>query len=68
MLGSAIGIDATFLFGAKGQYRNRITIQQRRCGPAMAEHGHEFFEIAAVPGWQDYDFPELRQAGLAKPK
>jgi hypothetical protein len=34
----------------------------------MAEHGHEFFEIAAVPGWQYYDFPELRQAGSAKPK
>jgi hypothetical protein len=27
---------------------------------ALAEQGHEFFEVAAVPGWQEYDFPELR--------
>jgi hypothetical protein len=30
-------------------------------GPAVAEHGHEFFKVADVPGWQDYDFPELRK-------
>jgi hypothetical protein len=21
------------------------------CGPAVAEHGHEFFKVADVPGW-----------------
>ncbi len=31
------------------------------CGPAVAEHGHRFFKVADVPGWQDYDFPELRK-------
>src|ERR1700731_2523376 len=30
------------------------------CGPAVAEHGHEFFKVADVPGWQEFDFPELR--------
>jgi 3-octaprenyl-4-hydroxybenzoate carboxy-lyase len=31
------------------------------CGPAVAEQGHEFFKVADVPGWQDYNFPELRK-------
>ena len=31
------------------------------CGPAVAEHGLEYVEVADVPGWQDYDFPELRK-------
>ena len=30
------------------------------CGPAVAEHGLEYVEVADVPGWQTYDFPELR--------
>lgn len=21
------------------------------CGPAVVEHGHEFFKVAHVPGW-----------------
>jgi hypothetical protein len=29
------------------------------CGPAVAEDGHGFFKVADVPGWQDYNFPEL---------
>ncbi len=33
----------------------------KSCGPAVVEHGHEFFKVADVPGWQDYDFPELRK-------
>jgi len=28
------------------------------CGAAVAEHGPEFFEVADVPGWREYDFPE----------
>ena len=24
---------------------------------AVAEHGHEFFKVADVPGWHKYDFP-----------
>jgi hypothetical protein len=30
------------------------------CGPAVAEHGLEYVEVADVPGWQTYDLPELR--------
>lgn len=30
------------------------------CGPAVAEHGKEFLAVADIPGWRDYDFPELR--------
>jgi hypothetical protein len=32
-------------------------------GPALSEHGREYIEVADVPGWQDYDFPELRKRG-----
>ena len=56
--GSAIGIDATFPFGADVQSASDVPSGQV-CGPALAEAGHEFFEVAAVPGWQQYDFPEL---------
>ena len=35
-------------------------------GPAVAEHGHEFFKVADVPGWQEYNFPELRKY-IARP-
>jgi hypothetical protein len=33
------------------------------CGPALAEHGREYIEVADVPGWKNYDFPELRKRG-----
>ena len=66
-LGSAIGIDATFPFGAEVKTAG-VPGSKEVCGPALAEHGLEFFEVAAVPGWQDYDFPELQRHGLAKPK
>ena len=29
------------------------------CGPALEEHGGQVVEVADVPGWRDYDFPEL---------
>jgi 2,5-furandicarboxylate decarboxylase 1 len=58
--GSAMGIDATFPFGADEQKAADVPAGEV-CGPAVAEHGHEFFKVADVPGWQDYDFPELRK-------
>jgi 4-hydroxy-3-polyprenylbenzoate decarboxylase/2,5-furandicarboxylate decarboxylase 1 len=59
-VGSAMGIDATFPFGADEQRAADVPAGEA-CGPAVAEHGHEFFKVADVPGWQDYDFPELRK-------
>jgi 2,5-furandicarboxylate decarboxylase 1 len=59
-LGSAMGIDATFPFGADEQKAPDVPAGDA-CGPAVAEHGHEFFKVADVPGWQDYDFPELQK-------
>ena len=59
--GSAVGIDATFPFGTVIK-----TAGDNVCGPARAETGHEFIEIADVPGWKDYDFPELRNRGKIK--
>jgi 4-hydroxy-3-polyprenylbenzoate decarboxylase/2,5-furandicarboxylate decarboxylase 1 len=58
--GSAMGIDATFPFGADEQKAPDVPAGEA-CGPAVAEHGHEFFKVADVPGWQDYDFPELQK-------
>jgi 4-hydroxy-3-polyprenylbenzoate decarboxylase/2,5-furandicarboxylate decarboxylase 1 len=58
-VGSVIGIDATFPFGADEQKADDVPAGEA-CGPAVAEHGHEFYKVADVPGWQEYDFPELR--------
>jgi 4-hydroxy-3-polyprenylbenzoate decarboxylase/2,5-furandicarboxylate decarboxylase 1 len=55
-----MGIDATFPFGADEQKAADVPAGEA-CGPAVAEHGHEFFKVADVPGWQEYDFPELRK-------
>ena len=51
--GSALGIDATYPYGTV------VKMAGDACGPAVAEHGAEFVEVADVPGWRDYDFPEL---------
>lgn len=51
--GSALGIDATYPYGTVIKTVGDV------CGPALAEHGKEFVEVADVPGWKDYDFPEL---------
>ena len=59
-VGSAMGIDATFPFGEDEQKATDSPAGEA-CGPAVAEHGHEFFKVADVPGWQDYDLPELQQ-------
>jgi 2,5-furandicarboxylate decarboxylase 1 len=40
-----------------------VTAAGTVCGPAVAEQGHEFFEVADIPGWRDYDFPELHNRG-----
>jgi len=65
--GSAIGIDATYPFGSDVKSATDIPVSQV-CGPAVAESGHEFFEVATVPGWQDYNFPELDNRPPSKPK
>jgi 2,5-furandicarboxylate decarboxylase 1 len=59
-VGSAMGIDATFPYGADEQKAADVPAGEA-CGPAVVEQGHEFFKVADVPGWQDYDFPELRK-------
>jgi 2,5-furandicarboxylate decarboxylase 1 len=51
--GSALGIDATYAYGTV------VKVAGEACGPAQAEHGREFVEVADVPGWREYDFPEL---------
>jgi 4-hydroxy-3-polyprenylbenzoate decarboxylase/2,5-furandicarboxylate decarboxylase 1 len=58
--GSAMGIDATFPFGADEQKAPDVPAGEA-CGPAVADHGHEFFKVADVPGWQDYAFSELQK-------
>ena len=55
--GSALGIDATYPYGTV------IKIAGDACGPSVAEHGKEFVEVADVPGWRQYDFPELDNHG-----
>lgn len=59
-VGSVMGIDATFPFGADEQKAPDVPAGEA-CGPAVAEQGHEFFKVADVPGWQDYEFPELQK-------
>jgi hypothetical protein len=54
-----MGIDATFPFGADEQKAHDVPAGEA-CGPTVAEHGHEFFKVADVPGWQEYNFPELQ--------
>jgi 4-hydroxy-3-polyprenylbenzoate decarboxylase/2,5-furandicarboxylate decarboxylase 1 len=51
--GSAIGIDATYPYGTVVKQVGEL------CGPASEEHGGRVVEVADVPGWRDYDFPEL---------
>jgi 4-hydroxy-3-polyprenylbenzoate decarboxylase/2,5-furandicarboxylate decarboxylase 1 len=59
-VGSAMGIDATFPFGEDEQKAADVPAGEV-CGPAVADQGHEFFKVADVPGWQDYNFPELQK-------
>ena len=57
-MGSALGVDATFPYGTVVKLAGDV------CGPAVAEHGKEFLIVADIPGWRDYDFPELRGAAF----
>jgi UbiD family decarboxylase len=58
-LGSSMGIDATFPFGADQEPAPDVPAGAA-CGPAIADQGHEFFKVADVPGWQEFNFPELQ--------
>lgn len=60
-VGSAMGIDATFPFGADEQKAAPDVPAGEACGPAVAGHSHELFKVADVPGWQEYNFPELQK-------
>ena len=51
--GSAIGIDATYPYGTLIKKVGDLR------GPALEEHGGQVVEVADIPGWTDYDFPEL---------
>jgi 4-hydroxy-3-polyprenylbenzoate decarboxylase/2,5-furandicarboxylate decarboxylase 1 len=54
-LGSAIGIDATYPFGAV----------IGALPPAGKPDDKLYFKIAEIPGWQDYSFPELDNLHLS---
>ena len=58
--GSVVGIDATFPFGAEIRTAGARPVSRDICGPALAEKGHEYIEVADVPGWREYEFPELK--------
>lgn len=51
-------IDATFPFGEDRQKASDPPADET-CGAAIAGSGHEFFKVADVPGWLEYDFLEL---------
>ena len=57
---TALTRRATFAFGADEQKAADVPAGEA-CGPAVAEHGREFFKVADLPGWQEYDIPELRK-------
>ncbi|MFJ1269098.1 UbiD family decarboxylase [Legionella lytica] len=57
-LASSVGIDATYPFGSlvlTSEVPLEKTVQ-----PAA---GKLCFKVADIPGWQDYDFPELTKQG-----
>jgi 2,5-furandicarboxylate decarboxylase 1 len=60
--GSVVGIDATFPFGAEIRTAGARPVSRDICGPALAEKGHEYIEVADVPGWREYEFSELKGA------
>lgn len=52
-LASSIGIDATYPFGSI------VDAGDGKEKPPAEGSGKLYFKIADVPGWQDYEFPEL---------
>lgn len=52
-LGSSIGIDATYPFGS-------LILTPETPLEKSVQHSDKLcFKVADIPGWQDYDFPEL---------
>lgn len=52
-LGSAIGIDATYPFGS--------VVGALPPGSKDKQDHTLYFKVAEIPGWKDYDFPELEK-------
>jgi 2,5-furandicarboxylate decarboxylase 1 len=61
--GAVVGIDTTFPFGAEIRTAGARPVSRDICGPALAEKGHEYIEVADVPGWREYEFLELNKKG-----
>jgi hypothetical protein len=61
--GEGMGIDATFPFGAEIRTAGARPVSRDICGPALAEKGHEYIEVAEVPGRREYEFAELKGGG-----
>jgi hypothetical protein len=59
-VGSAKGIDATFPFGADEQKTPGVHAGEAY-RPAVAEHGHEFFKGADLPGCEEFKLPEFER-------
>jgi 2,5-furandicarboxylate decarboxylase 1 len=55
-----VDIDATFPFGAEIRTAGARPVSRDICDPALADKGHEYIEVADVPGWRKYEFPELK--------
>jgi 4-hydroxy-3-polyprenylbenzoate decarboxylase/2,5-furandicarboxylate decarboxylase 1 len=55
--GSVVGIDAAFPYGSILRTPGPKSV----CSPALSEHGHEYFEVADVPGWREYELPEIKR-------
>jgi hypothetical protein len=36
------------------------------CCALLSKHGHDYFEVADVPGWQEYEPAELKSASRSK--
>ncbi|WP_058533832.1 UbiD family decarboxylase [Legionella saoudiensis] len=56
-LASSIGIDATYPFGSL------ILTPETSLEKATPHAGQLCFKVADIPGWRDYDFPELTKYG-----
>lgn len=56
-LSSGLGIDATYPFGSI------VDNGDGKCPPQSKDK--LYFKVAEVPGWQDYEFPELDRKSLA---
>jgi 2,5-furandicarboxylate decarboxylase 1 len=61
-----ISIDATFPYSTEirtpgaAKTKGARPVSHEIYGPALSEHGHEFFDVADVPNWREYEFPELK--------